>query len=243
MDTLLIYIHDEKEPHVKAEAKPYSLDELAKKTIVDAKIKAANSFKDFKNDFDFQIARQHLTFELKVKKAEEEIGKIAITYQLQQMIKSQNKLKDNLIQSIKSLTLKLDNYHIIWQHQYDNGVRWVADALLSKKKEKYLVGFITEPEYTPTPGEKLIFLGRPVDFAVLINELVTKAWVEAPLPKRGPKENYKRQLAILCHSLFYIPNLAGTGETSVDNLYEEIKQPSLSNAETAFFEIKRKNRK
>jgi hypothetical protein len=243
METSLIYIHDEKEPHVKAEDKPFSLDELAKKTIVEAKKKAVNSFKEFKNEFDFQFARQHLTFELKVKMAEEEMGKIGITYQLQQMIKGHNKLKDNLIQNIKSLTLKLDNYDIIWQHQYDNGVRWVADVLLSIKKEKYLTGFINEPEYKPAPGEKLIFLGRPVDFAVLINDLVTKAWVQAPLPKRGPKENYKRQLAILCHSLVYIPNLDGTGETSVDNLYEEIKHPSLSNAETAFFEIKRKNRK
>ena len=89
--------------------------------------------------------------------------------------------------------------------------------------------------------EKIKFKGRPCDFGVLIKELVFHDFIEPPLPKRGPKENYKKQLASLCYGAFSVPNLDGTGETTEDNLYEEIKNPSLSNKETAFFKIVRKN--
>lgn len=158
------------------------------------------------------------------------------------------------VRETKKLKLHLLHFFIRTKEVYDKEMKFQQegyDAQLLRLKRQFLtvkkIDYLKEridaikDTQIPVTIEKLRFLGRPCDFAVLINALVDNKYIAPPLPKKGKAENFKRQLAILCHSLFHIPDLKGTGETSVDNLYEEFKKPS-SNEDTDFFKIGRTNR-
>jgi hypothetical protein len=129
---------------------------------------------------------------------------------------------------------------------YEGQRRRIMLQFLALKKIEYLkkqLDKIAQSEQLPLKQEKIKWKGKPSEFGFLINELISNGYIEPPMPIKGDKNKFKKRLTKLCYNAFRIPNLDGSGETTEDNLYEEIKDPSVGDPDTAFFRIIRHNRK
>lgn len=217
--------------------------EIVERIIPEAKKEALASFKSFPKQVktEMQISANEeatlLTNLLTIENAK---------YDKSSNIKDLKKFKsDLLVFFIRSKEI-YDNDMNLNANGYIAQRQRIMEQFLALKKIEYLknkINRISDSELPPLQQEKIKWKGKPSEFGFLINELIAKGYIEPPTPIRGSKTQYKRQLAKLCFAAFRLPNLDGTGETTIDNLYEELKNPSLSDPDTAFFKISRPNRK
>jgi len=210
-------------------------------TIVkEAKKQALQEFKTFPNEIQIELQN---TIEEENTVLTRLINTEFRNYDTNTNVRDTKKLKSYLLSFFVSNKEVYDNEMNFQEDGYNSQLRRLMLQFLAVKKIDYLkerIKAIEETEKTEK-REKLRFLGRPCDFGVLINALVEADYIKPPEPKKGKKSDFKMQLARLCHNLFYIPDLKGTGETSFDNLYGEIKKPTNSE-DSDFFKIVRKNR-
>ena len=168
---------------------------------------------------------------------------MSLTYNSSKTVQNNNKLKSEIVESLKSVLHYEGIESVIWEHQYDNQISNNAALLLELKKEKYLSILIEKYGSKPAVGEKIQWLGQASEFGLLINELEKNGYIKKSQHKRASAKETWAGTAKLLHAAFSIPNLTRDGETSEDNLRKEISSPTLSDKEHGFFQIKRMNHK
>lgn len=161
-------------------------------------------------------------------------------------VKDFKTFKSNLVNHFIKTTEVYDSEKNFNEDGYNAQRRGIMEQFLRLKRIDYLKKLIeqkTKSEKPPQQQEKIKWKGKPSEFGFFINELIINGYIEPPLPNKGAKTHYKKQLAKLCFAVFSILNLNGTGETSEDNLYEELKKSSINDPDSVFFKITRPNRK
>jgi hypothetical protein len=215
--------------------------DIIAKMIPEAKKEASKEFKNFAKQVEIKLRfspNDEATFLRNLLTVECE------NYDTIKNIEDLKKFKSDLLKFFVNSIDIYDKEMNFNQEGYDAQKHAIMRQFLALYKIDFLkknMKRIADSEYPPIDKEKIKWIGRPSEFGILINELISKGYIEPPIPLKGDKSKYKKQLTKLCHSAFRIPNLEGNGETSEDNLYEEIKKPSLSDPDTAFFKISRFN--
>jgi hypothetical protein len=242
MENLLIYLQDENVKSMQNENQPVNIGELADRIIAEGKKLAGSLFKAYKNQISFNVSRPHINLDKKIDIAAIELDELDKNYNWQKSLKKPEKLRADVIENVISALEKEAEKEILWKYRYDIQVSRVAEILCLPKKRRYLVKLIEESIQTPELGEKIIFLGTAAKFGSIFNEFIKNRYFLLVRDKRGLGKASWRRTASILQSIFYVPNLAGDGETSAENLYKEIKSPSLKDG-SKFFTIHQKNRK
>jgi hypothetical protein len=243
MENKLIYVEDSHEPKVRDDNSPITLEELADRIIAEGKKLAEKQFKEYKKEFNFSLSRPHIDYEKKHAMVSEALDALYLNSKFKKALKNQSNLKAQVMRSIEQVLDKEGKKEILWKYRYEIQVAGFANILNLPKKVKYLEGLIEEASQKPEPGEKLIWAGKPSEFGWFFNQLINAGYLKLAQHKRSHAKGSYLNTAQLLRNAFYISNQEGDGETSLQNLCNEITTPSLSDKEHGFFRIARKSNK
>lgn len=233
MEDPTVYLEDIKSP--------FTQDELANKIYVEGKAKVKNLFQTYKKGMDYELSQPHLSNENKLKLITAEIEKLGLTYENLKLGKSPTKLKQHLIESFEMILDSLGE-RILPMRQLDIHIGIVSNTLLALKKNEYLKIEIEKYAQKPEKGEKIDWRGTPTEFGLLINQLEKAGYIKLVGNEKRPDKDSWRRTAQLLFDGFSIPNLQRNGETSLEYLYKVIKNPPMTDIDSGYFKITRKNR-
>ncbi|MBK9357027.1 MAG: hypothetical protein IPN08_06505 [Bacteroidales bacterium] len=221
---------------------PVTMDELTDKLMGDGRKRANELYKAYKNEINYKVTQPFHNNEDKINLIKEEIKELNLTYQRHKEIQSPINIKAELINGLER-SFSMRSERILYKHQYENHLLIVANSYLTLKKEKFLKVKSDELKGKPEKGEKIEWLGTASEFGLLINELENAGYLKIADHKRNKNRTSWLRTATLLFNAFHVPDLSRNGETSVQNINNEISKPSISNKEAGFFKITRTNRK
>lgn len=220
----------------------YTPAELADKIYDEGKTKVKNLFQAYKTEMDYNLSQPHLAIEKKQKLITDEIEKLGLTKEMLTLAKSPTKQKRLLIESLEMILGSLGERKLPMR-QFDIHTSTVSYTLATLKKSEYLKKEFEKYDQIPEIGEKIKWLGTSSEFGLLINELTVAGYLENADHKRDKNKKSWLGTAKLLFNAFHVPDLSRMGETSIENISNEIRDPSISNKEAGFFKITRRNRK
>lgn len=159
----------------------------------------------------------------------------------------------NIRECKKSLADFYISHHRIYREdfsfeaeEYEAQITMVKDQFLRLMKMDFLKEQLKNYEEEPVEKydniQKIKWLGSPSEFGVLIHELEKNGYIEKPLHKRDKTKTSWAGLAKLCSRHFFVPNQDRSGETSEENIRQEITDPSSKSRDVYFFKITRTNK-
>jgi len=227
--------------YLKDLSNAYTQDELANKIYVEGKAKVKNLFQIYKKEMDYKLSQPHLSNENKLRLITDEIEKLGLTYENFKLGKSPSKLKYHLIESFE-LVLGTLGERILPMRQLDIHIGIVSNTLLVLRKNEYLKTEFEKYAQKPEKGQKIDWGGTTTEFGLLINQLVKAGYIKLVDNKKLPNKDSWRRTAQLLFDSFSIPNLQRDGETSFEYFYKAIMNPPMTDMDSAYFRITRKNR-
>ena len=208
------------------------------KMIPEAKKEVSAQFKSYpgkvKTDLEYEIdddeskLRRFLYFENK-------------NYDKYLNIKEFRKAKAQLLDHFIKTKEIYDDALIFNQHGYNCQRQRIVEQLLVLQKIKYLKDLLLKAESINPgkPKEKIQWLGTPSEFGLLFNELEKNGYIKKARHKRQKNNDSWSQTAALLFDAFSVPNQARDGETSEENLRQELSNPSISDKAHGFIKITR----